>query len=240
MEHPIKEENYASTVINDIKMPQSKYYTRHYSALLVLKDLTLLINICTFIAKLKWYEMLETIAPSRTGCHFILKCETEMTELPVIVSSAKIQSWNDSSQWLYFTPFFKPRQESAKNLENHPWNSLHITDKICEVLRLTVNGSMQQCAFYLYLTQKRLMKHLDELGYKLTLTIIEQPWMIRFYNTLQLNWYSHTSRKDFNDTRRFTFKGAWVVPNLRKELDSLCFRKYKPRIIIGKERGEID
>ena len=84
------------------------------------------------------------------------------------------------------------------------------------------------------------MQHLDELGYRLTFTIIEQPWMIRFYNTLQLNGYFHTSRKDLNDTGRFTYKGAWVVPNLRKELDSLCFRKYKQRVVIGKERLETD
>ncbi|MCW8334352.1 acyl-homoserine-lactone synthase [Vibrio paucivorans] len=264
---PSNEESYTSQVIPKIETSQRQYFTRHHYAPLALNDAISLINLCTFVAELKWYEMLATLDLSRTGCHFILEYQPDSLTHPVIVSSAKIQGWSDSSQWLYFTPFFKPdnwqlclpesfekkyidsevlqpdfkpRLESAKNFEKHFWDSLHKTDKICEVLRLTVSGNMQQCAFYLYLAQKHIMQYLDEQGYRLTFTIIEQPWMIRFYNTLQLNGYFHTSRKDLNDTGRYTYKGVWVIPNLRKELDSVCFREYKQRVIIGKDKLETD
>ncbi len=72
--------------------------------------------------------------------------------------------------------------------------------------------------FYLYLAQKNINQLLDSKKYALAYTIIEQPLMIRFYESLSNNEYISIANQDLNDTGHLTYKGLWVISNLNKNL----------------------
>ncbi|MCV6071687.1 acyl-homoserine-lactone synthase, partial [Escherichia coli] len=58
------------------------------------------------------------------------------------------------------------------------------SEAVCEVLRLTVGGNIQQKLYFLYLAQKTMMSELYKAGYKLGFTIIEQVFMLNFYQSI--------------------------------------------------------
>ncbi|WP_338328277.1 acyl-homoserine-lactone synthase [Vibrio aestuarianus] len=108
---------------------------------------------------------------------------------------------------------------------------------ICEVIRLSISGTVQECIFYLFLTQKHLIRELDERGFYMAYVIIEQPWLMNFYQELELNGYLSSSYKNLNDTGRNTYKGFWIIPNLKSEINNTSFKDYKNIVIKNKKRS---
>ncbi|MBF4302835.1 acyl-homoserine-lactone synthase, partial [Vibrio anguillarum] len=76
-----------------------------------------------------------------------------------------------------------------------------LTDKqaVCEVLRLTVSGNAQQKLYFLYLAQKKFMQVMHQVGYKIGFTIIEQPFMLSFYQAINPKAYFHCGYCDLNN-----------------------------------------
>ncbi|MEZ9229913.1 acyl-homoserine-lactone synthase [Vibrio amylolyticus] len=257
---PMDEEKYDANLVDNIEESKQYYLTLHHQAPMPLSDSIALINLCTLVSSSQWYEILPSLDISKKGCHFILTHRvTERCNSPsIIVSSARVQNWSTAEQWLYFTPFFRNQNwklclpsnynERFLNLGLYSQNfsfdnrsiksfednlNKHIVDKqkICEVLRLTVSGSVTQGAFFLFLAQKRIMPLLDRKNIRLAYTVIEQPWMIRFYETLLNDGYFHSSCRKLDDSHNYTYKGFWEIPSLRLELDKLSYQSYKRRVI---------
>ncbi|MDE1235594.1 acyl-homoserine-lactone synthase [Vibrio aestuarianus] len=260
---PLLEEAYHSKIVEDIQSSQELYYTLHHTQPMSLSDAVLLMNLSTLIADKGWYEMLESLTISSTGRHFIL---LEKTSEPIctIVGSARIQLWNERHNWLSFSPFFTNEgwqpciPDSIKNSPIHAkifktscipkLDSIHSFEKyfdetilkknhICEVIRLSVSGTVQECIFYLFLTQKHLIRELDAMGFYMAYVIIEQPWLMNFYQELELDCYFSISYKNLNDTERNTYKGFWIIPNLKTELNNTSFKNYKKIVIQNKKKS---
>ncbi|MBF4444022.1 acyl-homoserine-lactone synthase, partial [Vibrio anguillarum] len=73
------------------------------------------------------------------------------------------------------------------------------TQAVCEVLRLTVSGNAQQKLYFLYLAQKKLIQILNQMGYKIGFTIIEQPFILNFYQTIEPKSYFRSGYNDLNN-----------------------------------------
>ncbi|MDE1334267.1 acyl-homoserine-lactone synthase [Vibrio aestuarianus] len=262
---PLLEEAYHSKIVEDIQSSQELYYTLHHTQPMSLSDAVLLMNLSTFIADKGWYEMLESLTISSTGRHFILLTKTNES-ISTIVGSARIQQWDERHHWLSFSPFFNnedwqlclpsdirnrclqtkifkdnyvPNCDSVYSFEKNFIENILEKNRICEVIRLSVSGTDQECTFYLFLTQKYLMRELDKRGFSIAYTIIEQPWMMNFYQGLKLNSYFSSSYKNLNDTGRNTYKGFWIIPNLKTELNNTSFKNYKKIVIKNKGKKKI-
>ncbi|MGF1720540.1 acyl-homoserine-lactone synthase [Vibrio kyushuensis] len=256
----IDENLYQSEIVEEIATSNKLYLSLHHFAPMPLNDAIALINLSTLVSVNKWYEILPKLDISRQGSHFILTYpnSNDQDTPSTIVSSARIQGWKDAQHWLYFTSFFRnhywqlclPNNLNERCFElglfdakfdyNGSCNqhfednfSSHIQDKeqICEVLRLTVSGTTTQGAFFLFLAQKRIMPYLADRNFKLAYTVIEQPWMIRFYETLKYGGYFHSSFRHVENSINNTYKGFWVIPSLRYELEDLDYQSYKHRVI---------
>ncbi|PSX17717.1 acyl-homoserine-lactone synthase [Photobacterium kishitanii] len=249
----LNEDDYFSVIIPDIACNDNLYLTLHHHAPMKLSDAVVLINLSTFVMQHKWYEMLDIIKLSSYGEHFLLLTNNH-ENISIIVSTARIQQWQDANQWLYFSPFFRtpqwelclpkninlickelnlfnenyqPITKCYNSFEDHFNENILYKDKVCEILRLTVSGTRLQAMFYLYLAQKNINQLLDSKKYALAYTIIEQPLMIRFYESLSNNEYISIANQDLNDTGHLTYKGLWVISNLNKKLSTMSFRNYK-------------
>ncbi|MDE1326996.1 acyl-homoserine-lactone synthase, partial [Vibrio aestuarianus] len=254
---PLLEEAYHSKIVENIQLSQKLYYTLHHTQPMLLSDAILLMNLSTFIADKGWYEMLESLTISSTGRHFILLTKTNES-ISTIVGSARIQLWNERHAWLSFSPFFTnegwqpcihdsiinsplltkvfktsciPKLDSIHSFEKYFDDKILKKNHICEVIRLSISGTVQECIFYLFLTQKHLIRELDERGFYMAYVIIEQPWLMNFYQELELNGYLSSSYKNLNDTGRNTYKGFWIIPNLKSELNNTSFKDYKLSLI---------
>ncbi|MDE1249330.1 acyl-homoserine-lactone synthase [Vibrio aestuarianus] len=260
---PLLEEAYHSKIVENIQLSQKLYYTLHHTQPMSLSDAILLMNLSTFIADKGWYEMLESLTISSTGRHFILLTKTNES-ISTIVGSARIQLWNERHAWLSFSPFFTnegwqpcihdsiinsplltkvfktsciPKLDSIHSFEKYFDDKILKKNHICEVIRLSISGTVQECIFYLFLTQKHLIRELDERGFYMAYVIIEQPWLMNFYQELELNGYLSSSYKNLNDTGRNTYKGFWIIPNLKSELNNTSFKDYKNIVIKNKKRS---
>ena len=198
---------------------------------------------------------------SRSGEHFILSTCTEDSEHPILVSSALIQSWEKRHNWLsyqhffqnsqwklnlshegldilnnsgLFSPYLNVKYKNVLHFEQDFQEKLNGTRHLCEVLRLTVSGSVRQRVYFLYLAQKRLMAELVQRGYKFSLTIIEQPLMLRFYFRLQTKGYFNTSYQYINGADQATHKGVWNTSCLSKDFESIRFSQYKNLVSLSK------
>ncbi|WGW01598.1 acyl-homoserine-lactone synthase [Vibrio sp. YMD68] len=257
----LSEENYHSEFIERIESVDTPYQTLHHEVPVTLSDAIVLINLSTLVLHSQWYEILLNLDLSRQGSHFLMTTTNDypyLNKAKTIVSSARVQNWQESENWLYFTPFFRNHHwqlclpnnlnqrclelelfDSTFHFEGHCNQSFedrfsaHILDKtfVCEVLRLTVSGSNTQGAFFLFLAQKKLMRYLMNKNIKLAYTIIEQPWMIHFYETLRQGGYLPSSFRNIDHSDRHTYKGFWVIPNLCNELENTNFHSYKRRVV---------
>ncbi|MGF1743124.1 acyl-homoserine-lactone synthase [Vibrio profundum] len=252
---------YQSEIVGHIENDKRLFSTLHHTSAMTLSDAISLINLDVFVRQKQWYEMLICMELSQSGEHFILSTCTEDSEYPILVSSALIQSWEKRHNWLSYQSFFQNSQwklnlsndgldilnnselfspplnmkyKSVLHFEQDFQKKLNNTSHLCEVLRLTVSGSIRQRVYFLYLAQKRLMAELVQMGYKFSLTIIEQPLMLRFYSRLQTKGYFNTSYQYINGASQATHKGVWNTSCLSKEFESIRFSQYKSLVSLSK------
>ncbi|SHI27925.1 Acyl-homoserine-lactone synthase LuxM [Vibrio aerogenes CECT 7868] len=246
---------YKSRLVMDIEKIESKYLTVYHHIPVSLPDAIVLCNLCTFIKKRKWYEMLYLLDESTNGCHFLLTIDSPISGVDLIVSTAKIQYW-DQCQWLYFSPFFQsdnwvvmPKEttindmvssgllngcldySNASSFENDLIYSIPDKSKMCEIIRLTVSRINIDESFVLYLAQKRLVNILYEHHLLFGFIIVEQPLIVNYYKTLNHDEYLCTSKSNLLDTGNDTYKGIWLIDKLKKNFDRLSYDGYMDRVL---------
>nr|MBF4279964.1 acyl-homoserine-lactone synthase [Vibrio anguillarum] len=101
------------------------------------------------------------------------------------------------------------------------------TQAVCEVLRLTVSGNAQQKLYFLYLAQKKLIQILNQMGYKIGFTIIEQPFILNFYQTIEPKSYFRSGYNDLNNNGKQSYRGFWIIERMDKVFSDTNFRDYR-------------
>ncbi len=256
------ESHYQSELIQNVETETQLYYTLYSVAPLVLADAILLCNLCTFIKEHKWYEMLYSLELSTQGTHFLLMTASHQSQIPILVSTARIQYWHQRSDWLYFSPFFQSNiwqpylqpefeQILRQNLQLEQNGRLDCSSiaaldsslselilnksRICEILRLTTSGNTIQCAFIIYLAQKHIMSLLHAQQFSLGFVVIEQPLMMYYYASLTNGEYLYTAASNLQDTGNSTFKGLWLIEKLNQQLRTTSYKEYKQRVFTQKK-----
>ena len=265
-ESSILHDDYHYELVKDISQDQRYFYTEFTDKPLLLSDAIVLINIATFIKQHKWYEMLNLLDISSKGEHFILYQMNEQNRKPIIISSALIEHYQDKDNWLFFDsffltdqwnkyditpslPHFSPQLNSLltlhkkKNamicssvLENAIYSSIVDKQRVCGVIRFTINGPKRKLNHFLYLAQKGLANALYNSGRDMIFSIIEQPSMILFYQSLnQLEplkpSFIFTSSQDINSTGLVTYKGICLTKNTSYFFNQYDFKSYNVKII---------
>lgn len=256
---PENEAEYDDGLVNDIDQNQKLFFTLHSPFAMVLKDAVAMINLSTLVLELQWYELLEHIELSKSGTHFLLTYSDPQLEHPLLVSTARVNFAVGMQDWLYFSSFFQSKHWrsishtqqlttliqkgllSAEALLQEPrsqqefdklvWEHLVCPERSCEVIRLTVSGTKLQKMYYLYLSQKRLMKQLYEQQMMLSFVVVEQPLMIKYYESLSLGSYCQFGSCTLVGSDNPTYKGAWVVPQMHHALTSSDYRRYKQQTL---------
>jgi len=232
-----------------------------------ISDAIALSNLEVFIKGEKWFEMLPLLHLSQTGKHFILLKHPTDEAFPTLVSSALIQDWSKNETWLSYAPPFSNEQWQYC-LPDHGYDDLaglqiftpstlskchsllefdnkfqlQLSDKsaICEVLRLTVSGNTQQRLYFLYLAQKELMSVLHQVGYKIGFTIIEQPFMLQFYQATDPKAYFHSGYCELNDDGTTIYRGLWNFEVMAKVFNNTDFRRYKRAVRESRKLGSAE
>ena len=251
---PINDSAYYGAIIEQIEHESLLVQTPSHPQGMPISDAIALSNLEVFIKGEKWFEMLPLLHLSQAGKHFILLKHPVDEAFPTLVSSALIQDWSKNDTWLSYAPPFSNEQWQYC-LPNYGYDELaglqlftpptlskcyslpefdqqfqlQLSDKdaLCEVLRLTVSGNIQQKLYFLYLAQKELMSVLHQLGYKIGFTIIEQPFMLQFYQTIEPNAYFHSGYCELNDDGTTIYRGFWNFEMMVKAFNDVDFRSYK-------------
>ncbi|MCQ8869595.1 acyl-homoserine-lactone synthase [Vibrio splendidus] len=254
---PIKDSAYYGAIVEHIEDAQLVVQTPCHPQGMSISDAIALSNLEVFIKGEKWFEMLPLLHLSQAGKHFILLKHPVDEAFPTLVSSALIQDWSKSDTWLSYAPPFSNEQWHYC-LPNHGYDELaklqlftpptlskcyslpefdqqfqlQLSAKhaLCEVLRLTVSGNTQQKLYFLYLAQKELMSVLHQIGYKIGFTIIEQPFMLQFYQTIEPNAYFHSGYCELNDDGTTIYRGFWNFEMMVKAFNDVDFRSYKSAV----------
>ncbi|MGL5469660.1 MAG: acyl-homoserine-lactone synthase [Shewanella sp.] len=263
---PANDDAYYGGVIKHIEQSELLVQTPSHPQGMSLSDAIVLSNLEVLIQGEKWYEMLPLLSLSAAGQHFILLKHPEDTTFPILVASMLIQDWSINHQWLsYATPF--SHQQWQYCLPDHAYQELTrlqifsplslpkcyslphfdqqfqslLSDQhaVCEVLRLTVSGNTQQKLYFLYLAQKELMNLLHQMGYKIGLTIIEQPFMLNFYQTIDPKAYFHVGHCDLNDNGKQTYRGLWNFAMMAKVFSQIDFGQYKRAVREHKKHSSL-
>lgn len=71
------------------------------------------------------------------------------------------------------------------------------------------------------------MSVLHQIGYKIGFTIIEQPFMLQFYQTIDSNAYFHSGYCELNDDGTTIYRGFWNFEMMVKAFNNVDFRSYK-------------
>ncbi|CAM3133068.1 MULTISPECIES: acyl-homoserine-lactone synthase [Vibrio] len=233
-----------------------------YANIMSLKDAITLSNLEQFVKGEKWYEMLPLLSLSQKGKHFILYKDNPNEPYPTLVASALVQDWDNQTNWLSYTPQFTnnkwtfclpnqayyefyhyrlfdnqslPSCDSLSEFDHYFKRTLSNTEQVCEVLRLAVNGSTQQKLYFLYLAQKKLMNLMHKSGYKFGFTVIEQVFMLNYYQSISENAYFHAGYCDINDDHRITYRGFWNFEKMAEALNNTQFREYKRAVFSQKQ-----
>ncbi|UPR49683.1 acyl-homoserine-lactone synthase [Vibrio cyclitrophicus] len=251
---PINDSAYYGAIIEQIEHEPLLVQTPSHPQGMPINDAIALSNLEVFIKGEKWFEMLPLLHLSQAGEHFILLKHPIDEAVPTLVSSALIQDWSKNDTWLSYTPTFSnehwqyclpdygydelegvqlftppklPKCHSLVEFDNH--FQLQLSDKsaVCEVLRLTVSGNTQQKLYFLYLAQKELMNALHQTEYKVGFTIIEQPFMLHFYQAIDSNAYFHSGYCELNDDGTTIYRGFWNFEMMVKAFNNVDFRSYK-------------
>ncbi|MGY3569424.1 acyl-homoserine-lactone synthase [Vibrio paucivorans] len=264
---PNDQNQYVSETIEDIASDQRLFQTFHSNYAMSLPDAITLINLDLFVRHEKWYEMLLCLHLSQSGTHFLLTHHSQAHPYPIIISSALIQGWNRRSDWLSYHPSFQsPRWnfclENQRQMEleqvfmlqgvepqafsnvadfEHDFESrLHNKEEICEILRLTISGEDRQKLFFLYIAQRYLAQQVVDAGFRYSLTIIDQPLMLRFYDNTHFDAYFHSSYCDINENKTLTFKGFWNNKIMLRAFLETDFRTYKRHIMKQRQKEQGD
>lgn len=257
IELPIKDSAYYGALIEHIETDQLMVKTPCHPQAMPISDAIALSNLEIFIKGEKWFEMLALLHLSQSGKHFILLKHPVNEAYPTLVSSALIQDWSSNDTWLSYAPPFSNehwqyclpdhgyQQLAELQLFTSPTLSkcyslpefdstfqlqLSDTQAICEVLRLTVSGNTQQKLYFLYLAQKELMSVLHQVGYKIGFTIIEQPFMLQFYQSIDPKAYFHSGYCELNDDGTTIYRGFWSFERMINVFNDTDFRRYKQAV----------
>ena len=251
------EQIFIDFVVQRVEEHSNLYYSPHSPYPMFLPDIILLTNLYTLVWEQHWYEILYKMEISKVGTHFILAQKNSDLDYPIVVSTALINTYKNSEEWLSFAPFFRADYwhsinqnrltreferldilpsmvklsdiKTYEEFESSLWHSIEKKSKCCEVIRLTVAGSVRQRIFLLYLCQKRLMQQLHNFGFDVAFTIIEQPLMLHYYQSLTDNEYIPFSycKLTPESAKSVTHKGVWVVDKLKHALAKCRYQHYK-------------
>ncbi|MEZ9390534.1 acyl-homoserine-lactone synthase [Vibrio splendidus] len=263
---PIKDSAYYGAIVEHIEDAQLVVQTPCHPQGMSISDAIALSNLEVFIKGEKWFEMLPLLHLSQAGKHFILLKHPVDEAFPTLVSSALIQDWSKNETWLSYAPPFSNEQWQYC-LPDHGYDDLtelqiftpstlskchsllefdnkfqlQLSDKsaICEVLRLTVSGNTQQRLYFLYLSQKELMSVLHQVGYKIGFTIIEQPFMLQFYQAIDPKAYFHSGYCELNDDGTTIYRGLWNFEVMVKVFNNTDFRRYKHAVRESRKLGSV-
>ncbi|KJG34237.1 autoinducer synthase [Photobacterium angustum] len=207
-----EDDSYKYEIVNNIENDTRLFHTSFSNVALDLPSANLLINIETFIKQQHWYEMLYCLDVSLSSEHFVLYQEKN-GELPLLLSTALIQRWNNQHKWLTFQPFFQTenwtielsneklntlnncgmykdnvnclaQEKEIKNLDRKMLQSVKNKDLVCEIIRMAISGKNEKLNFTLFLTLKYLTIELSNIGLKIAYTIVEQPSILGFYRSV--------------------------------------------------------
>lgn len=257
MDLPIQDCAYYGAIIEHIEADPLMVQTPCHPQAMPINDAIALSNLEIFIKGEKWYEMLPLLHLSQSGKHFVLLKHPVDEPFPTLVSSALIQDWSKNETWLSYAPPFS-NEHWQYCLPEHGYQQLselqlftpstlskcyslpefdstfqlQLSDAqaICEVLRLTVSGNTQQKLYFLYLAQKELMSVLHQIGYKVGFTIIEQPFMLQFYQSIDPRAYFHSGFCELNADGTTIYRGFWNFERMVNEFNDTDFRRYKQAV----------
>ena len=257
IELPIKDSAYYGAIIEHIESDSLMVQTPCHPQAMPINDAIALSNLEIFIKGEKWYEMLPLLHLSQSGKHFVLLKHPADEPFPTLVASALIQDWSKNETWLSYAPPFS-NEDWQYCLPEHGYQQLselqlftpstlskcyslpefdstfqlQLSDvqAICEVLRLTVSGNTQQKLYFLYLAQKELMSVLHQVGYKVGFTIIEQAFMLQFYQSIDSRAYFHSGFCELNADGTTIYRGFWNFDRMVNEFNDTDFRRYKQAV----------
>ena len=262
VELPLKDSAYYGELIEQIEDTQLFVQIPNHPQAISIRDAIALSNLELFIQGEKWYEMLSLLSLSHTGKHFILLKHPAGEAYPTLVASALIQDWSANESWLSYAPQFSngkwqyclpdhgyselaslhlftpptlPKCHSLAEFDHKFQLQLSNTQAVCEVLRLTVNGNTQQKLYFLYLAQKELMNTLHRSGYKIGFTIIEQPFMLKFYRVIDQKAYINSGYCDLNSDGKETYRGFWNFEMMAKIFSLTDFIDYKRAVRMSRK-----
>lgn len=259
-------DDYHYEIVTDIALDKRVFYTDFCEQPLLLSDAIVLINIATFIKQHKWYEMLSILDISSKGEHFILYQFDNDNPYPTIISSALIEPYHDKVNWLFFDNFFQSdkwektqnihkvaqlfpnmtslstqqdqtlEQLTCSELENEIFSSIVEKSTVCGVIRFTVNGAKPKMNYHMYLAQKGLAMALFHSKRTLIFSIIEQPAMVLFYQSMACIEnddvpFVFTGNQDINQSGLVTHKGICFTKNASSAFNRYNFREYNAKII---------
>ncbi|WP_340479241.1 acyl-homoserine-lactone synthase [Vibrio anguillarum] len=253
IELPLKDCAYRGFLIDQIEDSELWVTTPSHPQKMPIKDAITLSNLELFIKSEKWYEMLPLLSLSQKGKHFVLLKHPNNEASPTLVASMLVQDWSVNQTWLSYVPqfsnkqwqfclpdhsydvlmelqLFKPALSKCDSLPEFDQQfQLQLVDKraVCEVLRLTVSGNAQQKLYFLYLAQKKFMQVMHQVGYKIGFTIIEQPFMLSFYQAINPKAYFHCGYCDLNNDGVKTYRGFWNFESINRVFSNADFRDYK-------------
>lgn len=264
---PFEDSAYYGALIERVEDAQLMVQAPSHPQAMPLSDAIALSNLELFIQGEKWYEMLPLLFLSQVGKHFIVLKHPDQEPCPTLVASALIQDWSIHDTWLSYAPQFSNEQwnycfpsygyseftrlqlftpsallkcYSLPEFDSEFKLQLADTQAVCEVLRLTVSGNAQQKLYFLYLAQKELMSVLHQTGYKIGFTIIEQPFMLNFYQAIDAKAYFHSGYCDLNNDGKETYRGFWNFEMMVKAFSDTDFRGYKRAVREIRKRGSLE
>ncbi|PXA74496.1 acyl-homoserine-lactone synthase [Vibrio sp. 11986-1-5] len=261
IELPLEDQAYYGLLIDNIENSDLLVTTPSHPQKMLIKEAITLSNLELFIQGEKWYEMLPLLSLSQTGKHFVLLKHPNDGKVPILVASMLVQDWSSRQTWLSYAPQFSNKQwqfclpdqgydvfaalpifqptlskcDSLPEFDRQFQLRLSVKSAVCEILRLTVSGNTQQKLYFLYLAQKKLVRILHLVGYKVSFTIIEQPFILNFYKTIEPKAYFHSGYCNLNNDHKRTFRGFWIIEMLDKAFSNNDFYDYKQAVRQSKQ-----
>ncbi|EOD77491.1 N-(3-hydroxybutanoyl)-L- homoserine lactone synthase LuxM [Grimontia indica] len=257
-------EMYRYEVVEDIRNDERLFLTSHSLYPMTLSLANVLINLETFVKQQHWYEMLYYLDISASGEHFILYQDIG-GEAPLLLSSALIQRYEQHDNWLTFDPFFQTdswtltlsnekistleqsgifsnRLKSKLNMqsvEKFDYSLLRaVTQKqaVCEIIRMAISGPREKLNHVLYLTLKYLTLKLADIGLEVAYTIVEQPSILGFYQSVNNDSknilpYVALCQQQVAGTALTTYQGVVFTGPMSQAFEENSFRDYNKRII---------
>lgn len=259
-----EQERYRYEVVEDIRHDERLFMTSHSPYPMTLSQANVLINLETFVKQQHWYEMLYYLNISASGEHFILFQE-QGENPPLLLSSALIQRYAHHDNWLTFDPFFQTdnwtltlSNEKIDTLEKSGIFSKRLKNKIntesiekfdysllravthksavCEIIRMAISGPREKLNHVLYLTLKYLTLKLADIGLEVAYTIVEQPSILGFYQSINNDSkhflpYVALCQQKVAGTTLTTYQGIVFTGPMSQAFEKNSFRDYNKRII---------